>query len=145
MDRYAKEFGVRVAGAEYKNRPAAYALITNENHELAVIRVGDRFFLPGGGIEGEESREQCLARECSEELGYNIEIGEYLGCLSQWLISFKTNEPLRIIGHIYSARLLEPNFCKTEPDHELIWLNPVTAASRMLVEFQAWAILQKCA
>ena len=39
----------------------------------------DRYFLPGGGIEGTETKDECLHRELLEELGWEIEIDQYIG------------------------------------------------------------------
>lgn len=39
------------------------------------------YFLPGGEIGNNETHEECLKRECSEEIGYNIMFGEYIGKL----------------------------------------------------------------
>lgn len=32
---------------------------------------------PGGGVDEGESREQALARECKEELGVDVKVGEF--------------------------------------------------------------------
>ena len=36
-------------------------------------------FLPGGGMEGTETKDECLHRELLEELGWAIEINQYIG------------------------------------------------------------------
>ncbi len=38
-------------------------------------------FLPGGEIEGTETKEEAIHREVLEELGISVEIGCYLGKL----------------------------------------------------------------
>lgn len=37
------------------------------------------FFLPGGEIEGEETKEEAIVRELIEEMGIVAEISSYLG------------------------------------------------------------------
>lgn len=133
-------FGVKLEGAEYRDRPAVYAVIMNERFEVAVVRSRGMLFLPGGGIEEGEAREECLRRECAEELGYDIELGSYIGCLIQYLVSHVSGEPLKITGYFYRATLDGPNGGKTEPDHELDWLPWEQAASGMYTEIAAWAI-----
>lgn len=137
-------FGMKLEATEYKERPAVYAVIMNERHEVAVVRSRGMLLLPGGGMEGDESREECLRRECAEELGYDIEIGPFIGCAAQYLVSHLNGEPLKIIGYFYRAVLGEPNGRQSEPDHELDWLPWAKAASGMYTEFAAWAI-RSCA
>lgn len=83
-----------------------------------------RYFLPGGGLEPGETHRDCLTRECAEELGWDIEIQEYLGCVSQYEKSIKSDEYLNIIGHFYTARMTGENHSKIESDHHLAWLEP---------------------
>ncbi|RAU93045.1 hypothetical protein [Paenibacillus sp. YN15] len=40
-------FGQKDEGREYKERPAVYAVILNEHHEVAVVRSRGRLLLPG--------------------------------------------------------------------------------------------------
>ncbi|MDF2923550.1 MAG: mismatch repair protein MutT [Paenibacillaceae bacterium] len=133
------EFGEIIPGMAYRDRSGVYAVIEADG-KIAVINTKDRIFLPGGGLEGEESHHACLIRECSEELGCDVEIAYYIGCASQYLLSFKDGEPLRIIGHVYLVRITGTNNLKIEDDHDLSWLSPDEAIASMYVEFQAWAI-----
>lgn len=133
------EFGTKIDETEYIDRVGVYAIIY-QNNKLAIIKSGDRYFLPGGGLEENESQEECLRRECKEEIGYEINIGNYIGMATQYLYSYKTQVPLRIIGHFYRVELEEYIQSQIEDDHELVWFSPEEAIKRMYVEFQAWAI-----
>lgn len=73
-------------------------------------------------------------------MGCDIEVGDFVGRASQYVVSFKTNEHLKIIGHFYRAKLIGNNYMKTEDDHELIWILPKEAINKMHVEYQVWAI-----
>jgi len=53
---------------QYTKRPGAYGIIENDDGLIAVIKTKTGYFLPGGGIEENESPEECLARECLEEI-----------------------------------------------------------------------------
>ena len=134
------EFGTKISGVNYRERLGVYGLILNADENIALVTTGKGYFLPGGGVEGDETHEECLKRECTEELGYNIKLGEYIGKASNYTLSFKTNEYLRAVGHFYRAQLLEPNYLKIEEDHELVWLPLEEAIDKMDMEFQAWAI-----
>ncbi|KNB73066.1 NUDIX domain-containing protein [Brevibacillus reuszeri] len=62
-------------------RSAARVLLSQDDHFLAVkYKEKDRVFyaLPGGGQEKGESLHTNLQRECQQELGINIKIGELL-------------------------------------------------------------------
>ena len=71
-------FGEKLADQTYIDRKGVYAIIMNEKNEVATVKLPHGYFLPGGGLEGEESKEACLRRECLEELGWEIEINEYV-------------------------------------------------------------------
>ncbi|MCM0648885.1 NUDIX domain-containing protein [Clostridium swellfunianum] len=105
-----------------------------------MVKRDNNFFLPGGGVENDETYEECLKRECSEELGYDIEIAKYIGKLSNYTKSIKHNEYLKLVGHFYIGKLLDRNNLKIEEDHELVWVPINEAAEIMQEEFQAHAI-----
>lgn len=58
------------------------AVIADGDHYLFIHRIiGEREYwvLPGGGVEAEdESLAAALMRECEEELGVQVEVGEFL-------------------------------------------------------------------
>jgi 8-oxo-dGTP diphosphatase len=80
-------FGERLRGAEYILRPSAYALITNPLKRLAVVRTVQGVFLPGGGIETDESPEEAVEREVLEECGFGIRLRSRLPGAIQLLYS----------------------------------------------------------
>lgn len=62
-------------------RNSAKAIIVNENKVLLTKnqdKEGYFYLCPGGGQEHSETLHAALERECIEEIGYNIEIGELL-------------------------------------------------------------------
>ncbi len=65
---------------QYVLRPSCYAIIFNStSSKIAIIQKGESYFLPGGGMEGTETKDECLHRELLEELGWSIEIDRYIG------------------------------------------------------------------
>ncbi len=134
------ECGNKIKGITYRERIGAYALIVNSNSEIALVRRDNNYFLPGGGVEKDETYEQCLKRECSEELGYNIEVAQYVGKLSHYTKAIRREEYLKLVGHVHIANLLESNSLKVEEDHELVWVPIREATEKMQEEFQEHAI-----
>jgi len=135
-----KECGNKIEGIKYRERIGAYALIINSDDEIALVKRDNNYFLPGGGVDMGETYEECLKRECSEEIGYNVEIAQYIGKLPHYTKAIKRNEYLKIIGHFYIGKLLDKNNLKIEDDHELVWVPIMESPDKMQEEFQAYAI-----
>lgn len=134
------EFRNKISGVNYRERLDVYRLILNAHENIDLIKSGKEYFLPGGGSEGHETHEEWLKRECTEELGYNLKLGEYIGKASNYTLSFKTNEYLRAVGYFYMAQFLYHNYIKIEEDDELVWLPLEQAIDKVYMEFQAWVI-----
>ena len=81
-------FGEKEA-VTYVERHAAYIIVTNaEKNQLILVQAPNgAYFLPGGEIEGTETKEEAIHREVREELGFNIEIGDYLGRADDYFYS----------------------------------------------------------
>jgi 8-oxo-dGTP diphosphatase len=113
---------------------------------IAIIQRTTILFINNSNISNttplsyDETFEECLKRECSEEIGYNLEIVEYIGKLSNYTRSTKHDKYFKLIGHFYIGKLLDPNCLKIEEDHELIWMPIKEAVEAMQEEFQAYAI-----
>ncbi|GAA5416969.1 hypothetical protein Pryu01_02008 [Paraliobacillus ryukyuensis] len=74
-------FGNKKKNVDYSVRKGAYAIIFNDSKDkvLAVQTLNGNHFLPGGGIENNESDKECLKREMLEETGYQVAIGSFIG------------------------------------------------------------------
>lgn len=134
------EFGIRINGVKYIERPGVYGLIFDKQMRIAVIKTSTGYFLLDGGLDGDETHDQCLQRECLEETGYRVRLCEFIGKASAYIYSTKLNCYLKGTGYFYIAELIEKTEYKIEDDHELIWMYPEKAAKMMFLENQAWAI-----
>ena len=73
-------FGEKEAGKPYKSRYGAYVVLPNEKNEVILVQAPNgAYFLPGGEIEPNETKEEAIQRELIEELGFEGEIAAYLG------------------------------------------------------------------
>ena len=72
-----KTFGEKDPYLNYYTRPGAY-LIAIEEDSVILVETPKGYFLPGGGLDADETHEECIRRECLEELGYTVTVREKL-------------------------------------------------------------------
>ena len=133
-------FGEKLADQTYIDRKGVYAIIMNEKNEVATVKLPHGYFLPGGGLEGEESTEACLRRECLEELGWEIEINEYVCQAANYHFSIYRDKYLYSTGYFYLASKVDEVTEPIEQDHELVWLPLEDCISELFLDHQAYAI-----
>lgn len=137
------QFGTARPGLDYIHRPAAFGLAEREGR-LACVRVdrgeGSYFDLPGGAVDGEESEQQALVREFAEETGLIIQPEDRLVEAAQYFR--KTDgSPVNNAGGFWTARITGFDAsAQCEADHELVWLDPLEAVSRLRHEAHTWAV-----
>ena len=138
-----KTFGVKLAGVTYRDRVGAYGVVFRAKNQVAAIRTSRGFFLPGGGIEGDETHEECIVRESLEEAGLAVAVMEFIGkgeTYHRW--SDRLRYHMHGIGYFYHARLIEIVAVVTEADHELVWLDIAECVQNLFPEHQRWAVEQ---
>ncbi|MGB0496888.1 MAG: NUDIX hydrolase [Rubricella sp.] len=131
MRRYGEPF---VEGAPYRDRPGAYAIITNGMGALllaATTNEGEDFLLPGGGIDPGEAPLGALHREVLEETGWRIAPERRLGAFQRYAWMPDYQRWARKVCHIYLARAVYPLVDPIEPDHVPVWM-PAEDAARLL-------------
>ncbi|RDU38940.1 DNA mismatch repair protein MutT [Neobacillus piezotolerans] len=135
-------FGRKEEGNEYLNRPAVYCLMFDSGRKkIAIIQTGDgKYFLPGGGIENNETHEECLKREALEEMGMDIEIGPFLGCARRYFYSTNEYKYYLSEGYFYLCETGRQISKPTEEDNVLIWIEPIKAIENLFHEHQSWAV-----
>jgi 8-oxo-dGTP diphosphatase len=97
------------------------AVIITDGRVLACERasppeVAGRWEFPGGKVEPGETDQQALARECAEELGVRVEVGERVG----------PDVPLahgRAVLRVYAVRLLEGDVPQALEHSAMRWLS----------------------
>lgn len=133
------EFGEKIPGKNYVDRPGAYAVIERDGF-FAVVRNPKSVFLIGGGIEGDETPEEALHREVLEEIGWSIRIDEKIGVALQHIYVPEVEAYISKEGHFFKATLLEQVSQSSEDTHELLWLTKKEALEKILHESHRWAL-----
>jgi 8-oxo-dGTP diphosphatase len=141
MQGVIPEFGEKVSGQDYIDRPGAYAVIPNAKGEIAIMKVGDSYWLPGGGIDAGETVVDAMVREAQEEMGYIVEIVRSLGKANQYLYGKPAKIYQRKCGTFFEVKIIGGDGMGAEHGHELVWLTPTDALPK-LFESQAWAVQQ---
>lgn len=78
------EFGNPLSDRTYVLRPGAYgALVDSLSRILLIEASGGRLYLPGGGIEANETAEQAVVREFMEETGLEVSCGRQFAAAAQ--------------------------------------------------------------
>ncbi|WP_043933222.1 NUDIX hydrolase [Bacillus sp. EB01] len=134
-------FGEKIEGEEYLERPAVYGLMFNSTKaKIGLVECGGKYFLPGGGLEGSETHEECLKRENLEDLGIQSEIGPFIGRAQRYFVSTLDETYYLSDGYFYLCEAGEKVQMPTEEDHNLVWMKPEEAINSLFHEHQSWAV-----
>lgn len=159
-------FGTKEAGINYRVRPGTYGIGfgISEGKEIKPIYIEDiqqlkqydeeqlnslyigvvktprGYFLPGGGIEVDETHRFCLEREFIEETGFKVVIRDYLGIARLAGITPKSKRYVELEGHFYIVQLLEYVGGQCEADHEFMWIPYKMATTELLLRHQRYVL-----
>lgn len=135
-----KVFGDKI-DTEYKERKGAY-LIPIVGNKVAIVKTNKGYFFLGGGIEDAETDEECIHRECIEEIGYEVEVGESICSAETYELHSKIGY-FHPVQRYYYGSLLKYIQKPVEEEHDLLWINYEELKGNLYLEMQNWA-LQKC-
>lgn len=127
-------------GKNYLERKGAYGLIINKDGLLAVVQTKTGYFLPGGGIEEGESEEECLKRECLEEIGMEISIKSKFAIGRYHFHSTTADRDMASVGYFFDCAMEGMTDSQCEPGHRLAWLAPSDATKSLYLENQNEAV-----
>ncbi|MBH0166479.1 NUDIX domain-containing protein [Fictibacillus sp. 7GRE50] len=136
------QFGERMKDVSYRRREAVYAIVLDENKNIAVMVQNGKGFLPGGGIETGEDHIGCLKRECIEETGYTFQMAQFVGHAKQY---FRTRQGEHLLndGYFYSGSFGEYANDPLDQDHELVWMNIDQAEELLFHSSHVWAVKKR--
>jgi 8-oxo-dGTP diphosphatase len=129
-------FGVADRRARYTEREAAYAVILGADRRAAVVHGRHGVFLPGGGIEANESPAEALLRESLEECGRPLEIIREIGRAIQYCHG--EGGPFRERHRFFEARFQGP--ASQPAQYPLSWLHIDEACRWFRYDSHVWAV-----
>lgn len=120
---------------KFEVRRAARAVVFDSYKNIGILYVGKHNYhkLPGGGLEGDESIDEALKRECLEEIGCNVEISSELG----EIIEYRDKWSLKQHSYCYLVNVVgekrKPDFTQKEIDNgfKIKWM-PLEEAIKLV-------------
>ncbi len=134
-----KIFGVKCEDA-YVDRKGAYIIPFN-NGKLGVVQTSKGFFFLGGGIDENETDNECIQRECLEEVACTAVVKEFI-CSAEAYIEHSVIGHFHPIQNYYAGEITQKDREPMESDHKLVWLSYEELKGNMFLEIQNWALEQ---
>lgn len=136
-------FGEKDAEKKYQARYAAYAILMNEEEKIALVQAPNgAYFLPGGEIEGHETKEEAIEREMLEELGFEVVLSNYLGQADEYFYSRHRATYFYNPGYFYSAKSWRKVSAPLEEGNNSGWETPAKAIELLKRGSHKWAVEQ---
>lgn len=129
-------FGNILPQINYRDRPAAYAVITSGDGKIAVVKGTRGYFLPGGGSLEGETPEETVRRELLEELARDIVITGKIGEAVQYYSAGDAHYKMKAI--FFKAAFSGGR--RGEAENELIWLDAKESEGAFFYQCHEWAI-----
>ena len=134
-----KVFGMK-ENVNYIDRVGVY-LVPMKEGEIGVVKTSKGYFLLGGGLDNGESHEECIKRECLEEVGYTVSVGNKV-CSAEMYCEHPTIGYFHPIQTYYVGEVLEQISIAVEDDHEFVWVDFNELVNNMYLKMQSWALEQ---
>ena len=136
------EFGIPLRDRTYVLRPGAYGVLADSLSRILVIEASvGTFYLPGGGIESNETAEQAVVREIMEETGLEVSCGRQFAAAAQFVHCLdEPNGYKKTCSFFLVEQVYDPN--QTQGEYRTHWLDLEQAQGAVLEDAHKWAIGQ---
>lgn len=135
-----KIFGEKIETEKYNERIAAYVVL-NDKGRIAIVRTpSGKYFLPGGKIEDGETMEECILRECMEEMGFSVTLKEYYAVGERYFFLENNNSYSHVTGHFYYADRYEKECEPLEEGNEVLWMPFEECMQELYHPHHRWAV-----
>ena len=132
-----KVFGEK-APVPYYDRKGAY-LIPVKDDKIAVVKTPKGLFFLGGRLENGETDKACIRRECLEEAGVEVTIGEKI-CSAETFTTHPRLGPFHPIQTYYAGEIIKQVQLPLEKDHILLICSFRELEGKLFSEMQNWAL-----
>ena len=133
-------FGVPDPNVQYSERRAAYVVVIR-NAKVAMVRSGQKHFLPGGGSMSGETPEDTVVREVHEELARRVRLVRSLGEATQYFYSNDDDRHYEMLATFFAGEFTDDVYGGSG-EHQLEWLWVTEIDQACFHECHAWAVRQ---
>lgn len=137
------QFGSRMPGVRYGDRPSAYGIAINAaDRVLACRRSRGRLLLPGGGVELGETTLAALHREVAEETGHRVLDAREICRARQFHGQRVRKPPVNKLCHFFAISVEHDPTMLTEEDHQPVWLGAQELMTTLTFESHRYALVR---
>ena len=140
MNNTTPVFGSCDPGIVYTYRCAAYLVAINASGAVAAVKGRVGYFLPGGGCLDNETAEQTIHREISEEIACGVELTGKTGEAFQYFSAASDGCQYLMHATFFVGRLTGDSDSPLRGEHELLWLCPAAHGRLFFHECHDWAV-----
>ena len=139
-----KTFGLKLVDQVYRTRVGVHVVVFDSESKkiLLVSPPNGSYLLPGGEIEINETHEETAKRESMEELGYEIEVGPFIGEAEDYYYSKHRHQYYHNPAYFYVANSWEAKCKPLEDFNQLEWVSISEAIAKLKRGSHKWAVEQ---
>lgn len=137
-------FGLKIQDQVYRTRTGVHLVIFDPKSKkiLLVSPPNGSYLLPGGKIEENETHKETAKRESMEELGFEIEVGQFIGEAEDYYYSKYREQHYHNPAYFYTVKSWKPVSEPLEDFNQLEWTSIPEALTKLKRGSHKWAVKQ---